>query len=110
MITGKKMNALVDKLSGALVNLKKFEDTEKKTHYTKATNAIEKVIKDATLLSEAAVAKKNKKPRKLNDYMVYANKVRADVVKRLGPVPVTEVAREIGKMWKLHKETLAPKA
>jgi hypothetical protein len=103
MATIKKISTLVDKLAGALVNIKLFAETEKKTHMNKAVAAIEKALKDTTAMRDAVEAKKTKKPKKLNDYMIFANKVRADVVKRIGPVPVTEVAREIGKMWRAQK-------
>jgi hypothetical protein len=100
MVTGKKMNAIIDKLNSALEHMQLYSETEKKTHLTKAVAAVEKVIKDSRTMCDAMEAKKTKKPKKLNDYMVYANKVRPEVVKRLGPVPVTEVAREIGRMWR----------
>jgi len=100
MVTAKKMNALIEKLNGALAHMQLFSETEKKTHLTKAAAAVEKVVKDTRVMCDAIEAKKTKKPKKLNDYMVYANKVRPEVVKRLGPVPVTEVAREIGRMWR----------
>ena len=106
-ITGKKISVVADKLTDVVKHLEKFSETEKKTHMTKATTIIEKVIKDLNVMSDASDAKKSKAPKKLNDYMVFAQKIRPEVVKRLGPVPVTEVAKEIGRLWQEKKAAAA---
>jgi len=77
----------------------------------KALTLIRNVEKSASKYAgESSASGEVKKPRKLNNYMLFAKENRAKVVAELGAnAKVTEVAKRLGELWKDAKDSYVPK-
>lgn len=107
MTTIKKLEAVQAKMEAVLAHLEAFPSDLKPAHVTKATTKLTKLNSSVKDMIEVKKGKKSKKPVKLNDYIIFANTVRADVMKQLGKsAGMADVAREIGRMWREKKAAL----
>ena len=76
----------------------------------KALTIIKRVEKSAAKYAGTGDDNTSKKPRKLNNYMLFVMENRAKVVAEMGKgAKPTEVTRRLGAMWQEQKESWAPK-
>jgi len=81
-------------------------------HTKQALTILTKVAKSTAKYAgeESASGSAAKKPRKLNNYMLFVKENRAKVAASMGAgTKVTEVAKRLGEMWREVKDTWKPK-
>ena len=88
-----------------------LEDSESPVkNVKKALTIIKRVEKSAAKYAGTGETAAAKKPRKLNNYMLFVMENRAKVVAEMGKgAKPTEVTRRLGAMWQEQKESWAPK-
>jgi cell division septation protein DedD len=74
----------------------------------KALTIVKRVEKNAA--KYAGTSEEVKKPRKLNNYMLFVMENREKVVAQMPPgTKATDVTRKLGEMWQQQKDTWQPK-
>lgn len=107
MTTIKKLESILSKVNDIQEHMKAYADDQKTTHVTKANKKIVALTDFVQTLVDKKKKTVTKKP-KLNNYIIFANSIRADVMKKLGKsANMADVAREIGRLWREKKETMS---
>ena len=87
-----------------------LEESEPSKNVKKALTIVKRVQKSAAKYAGTGEEAADKKPRKLNNYMLFVMENRAKVVADMGKnVKPTDVTRKLGEMWQEAKATWEPK-
>lgn len=87
-----------------------LEEGEPSKNVKKALTIVKRVEKSAAKYAGTGEGEAEKKPRKLNNYMLFVMENRAKVVAEMGPnVKPTQVTKRLGEMWQEVKATWQPK-
>lgn len=87
-----------------------LEEGEPSKNAKKALTIVKRVEKSAAKYAGTGEENVDKKPRKLNNYMLFVMENRAKVVAEMGKnVKPTDVTKKLGAMWQESKATWQPK-
>ena len=87
-----------------------LEEGEPNKNVKKALTIVRRVEKSAAKYAGTGEGEAEKKPRKLNNYMLFVMENRAKVVAEMGPgAKPTQVTKRLGEMWQGVKTTWQPK-